>query len=1030
MSSVWQRSRKAEEGAGGGADETPPDEATAPEEITGVLDTYRVPANGDPDSSAQVFVVEEDGLGRYLVRLPKLGAEERRALDLLRANLLDSIPAEASGEPRAVVSDYVLKAAEGLGVSGVVDESHDKLLYYLMKEFNGFWEVDPLVNDDNLEEISVCRFDRPVRVLHRDFSQYMFMETDLVYPSEERLRAFVRRLAQLGGTTVSLAQPSLEVTLHGPSDRRVTATLGDEISRPGSTYAIRKQRESPITLAQLAEQERARWPPVGAEGPRRQALPYDEVHSHKTLSVLMAAYFWLLLERTTNVLIAGESVDREEPLLVREAGKIRLAKIGDVVDREFTGGGEGRAPVTGIEVICFDPSDLRVRWAPLRHVYRHRFDKKLLRFKLRTGREVAVTPEHSIFVFRDGGLVCVEASRVREGDYVAAPRRVPGNESRIAVDLIDELRRLDGVFLYGVPRAVFDRLGGGHGPRRWKEWRFDGRLPIKYGHLLKGDERRTVRLGCRGSRTRISPVLEVDEDLARLLGYYAAEGWSHLGQAKQRATGFGFGEGDRLPIQDSISILSRKFGVRCGIKEQGRSRAVVFSHRILGEIFAKWSGTDASDKRVPDAVMNSPSSVRRAFVSGWAAGDHGGTVSRSLSNGISYLGLMDDRAAPASTPWTGPARGEPPVQPTEPGRSRIYQQRNAPGRTASSPSQAPLPTEGVERTAPSGEKDGRHNGTWVEGAGALRQELVQTTRLQEEFAFLEVGGIAAADPSSGSVYDVSAPGCENFAAGFGGVFCHNTNSGKTTLMNAILALANPRCKIVTAEDVLEISLPDHLHWQRLKTRSFRAGLSPTSGRYEYGLPELLKLALRFSPTILSLGEMRGEESETVAAAITLGFSTMTTIHAESAERCVQRLTTPPMRFSAGHIRDITAIATMRKVVLQDGRVVRRVVSVDEVRPQGADGHEIVNVFRYAPSTDSFAPTTPAEVLDRSFRLNEIADSFGWTPAAVQGSLAVRAARIAGKIAERELTPRSLSKMVMDFAAEENGRGAERGWPGE
>ncbi len=560
MSRVWQLFRRGE--ARDGAFEKAPAPAAVPppDQISGVLDTYRVPSGGSPDSSAQVFVVDEDGLGRYLVRLPKLDPEELKALELLRANLLDSIPAEAAGDPREVVSDYVTRTAEGLGIADVVDGSHEKLLYYLMREFSGFWEADPLVNDDCLEEISCCRFDRPVRVLHRDFSQYMFMETDVVYPSEERLQAFVRRLAQLGGTTVSLAQPSLEVTLHGRADRRVTATLGDEISRPGSTFTIRKQKESPITLAQLAAQEHARWPALSLQGLPELAASYEEVHAHKTLSVLMAAYFWLLLERTTNVLIAGE-----------------------------------------------------------------------------------------------------------------------------------------------------------------------------------------------------------------------------------------------------------------------------------------------------------------------------------------------------------------------------------------------------------------------------------------------------------------------------------TNSGKTTLMNAILAMANPKCKIVTAEDVLEISLPDHLHWQRLKTRPFRAGLSPTAGRYEYGLPELLKLALRFSPTILSLGEMRGEESETVAAAITLGFSTMTTIHAENAERCVQRLTTPPMRFSTGHVRDITAIATMRKVVLQDGRVVRRVVSVDEVRPGGPDGHEILNVFRYDPASDSFSPTTPAEVLDKSFRLNEIAESFGWTPAAVQRSLSVRAARISGQIAAGGLTPLALSKMVREFSVEESGHRGETGW---
>jgi flagellar protein FlaI len=252
-----------------------------------------------------------------------------------------------------------------------------------------------------------------------------------------------------------------------------------------------------------------------------------------------------------------------------------------------------------------------------------------------------------------------------------------------------------------------------------------------------------------------------------------------------------------------------------------------------------------------------------------------------------------------------------------------------------------------------------------------------------------------------------------------------TGSGKTTLMNAILSLMNPRSKIVTAEDVLEVNLPDHLHWQRLKTRSHRAGLSPSTGRYEYGLADLLKLSLRFSPTILSLGEMRGEESETVGAAITLGFSTITTIHAENADRCVQRLTTPPMRFAPGHVRDITAIATMRKTPLPDGRVVRRLVSVDEIRPVGPDAHEIVNVFGYDYAQDSFAPTTPAEVLDRSFRLNEIARSFGWTSSRVQQGLANRAAYISQSVKDGEFTPEGLASMVKRYASRESSRELER-----
>ncbi|HKT21156.1 MAG TPA: hypothetical protein VJR06_00840, partial [Nitrososphaerales archaeon] len=123
-----------------------------PEEIRGVLDTYRVPAGGKPEASAEIFVVDEDGAGKYLVRLPRLSERELRALEILRLNLLDSIPAEAAGEPRDVVADYIWRTSDAAGLADVVQESHDKLLYYLMRDFAGFWEVDPLMGDDNLEE--------------------------------------------------------------------------------------------------------------------------------------------------------------------------------------------------------------------------------------------------------------------------------------------------------------------------------------------------------------------------------------------------------------------------------------------------------------------------------------------------------------------------------------------------------------------------------------------------------------------------------------------------------------------------------------------------------------------------------------------------------------------------------------------------------------------------------------------------------------------------------------------------------------
>jgi len=199
MSKVWQIFRRGNRSPSVDEGDHAPRLIEPHEVIEGVLDTYRVPADAPPDASAEVFIVEEDGVGRYLVRLPRLSDEEGRALELLKSNLVDSIPADVNGEPRDVVAEYMWKTADGAGLAPLVQRSNEKILYYLMKDFAGFWEVDPLVNDDSLEEISVTRYDRPVRVLHRNFSEYMFMETDVVYSSEERLQAFVRRLAQLGG---------------------------------------------------------------------------------------------------------------------------------------------------------------------------------------------------------------------------------------------------------------------------------------------------------------------------------------------------------------------------------------------------------------------------------------------------------------------------------------------------------------------------------------------------------------------------------------------------------------------------------------------------------------------------------------------------------------------------------------------------------------------------------------------------------------------------------------------------------------
>src|SRR5207245_6181822 len=79
-------------------------------------------------------------------------------------------------------------------------------------------------------------------------------------------------------------------------------------------------------------------------------------------------------------------------------------------------------------------------------------------------------------------------------------------------------------------------------------------------------------------------------------------------------------------------------------------------------------------------------------------------------------------------------------------------------------------------------------------ASELTNDLAQTLTGIEDLtesglAYFEVLDIEPVDPTSEFVYDVSVPGAENFLAGFGGVFCHNTGVGKSNLTSSLVRMA-------------------------------------------------------------------------------------------------------------------------------------------------------------------------------------------------------------------------------------------------
>ena len=176
-----------------------------------------------------------------------------------------------------------------------------------------------------------------------------------------------------------------------------------------------------------------------------------------------------------------------------------------------------------------------------------------------------------------------------------------------------------------------------------------------------------------------------------------------------------------------------------------------------------------------------------------------------------------------------------------------------------------------------------------------------------------------------------------------------TASGKTTLLNALMAFISPNAKIVSIEDTAEVQAP-HKNWTREITRGAGKGLNSS----DVGMFDLLKAALRQRPNYIIVGEIRGVEGAIAFQAIQTGHPVLSTFHAASVEKLIQRLTGDPINVPKTYVDNLNLVIIQSAVRRPDGRIVRRVLSINEIvgyNPQ-TKGFSFVEAFGWDPVTDT------------------------------------------------------------------------------
>ncbi len=115
-----------------------------------------------------------------------------------------------------------------------------------------------------------------------------------------------------------------------------------------------------------------------------------------------------------------------------------------------------------------------------------------------------------------------------------------------------------------------------------------------------------------------------------------------------------------------------------------------------------------------------------------------------------------------------------------------------------------------------------------------------------------------------------------------------TQSGKTTLLGALLGSAPETDRIVTVEETFELAL-DAPGWVALQCRQ-----PSLEGTGEVSLRRLVKEALRMRPDRLVVGEVREAEALDLLIALNSGLPGMCSLHANSAHDALAKLATLPL----------------------------------------------------------------------------------------------------------------------------------------
>lgn len=228
--------------------------------------------------------MNEDTIPQYEVVRQDYSSDEKVLLGEIRENLVDL--AISSGNNYQVseekllndIKNFLFRRLDANNQNNHISNEYlDSLSQKFLRDIIGYGEIDPLIQDDELEEIMIIGTDKPLFVYHRE---YGMMKTNLKFKNKQEIRDLIDSIARQINRRIDQESPILDGRLIDGS--RINATI-PPVSPDGPSLTIRKFRKDPLTIIDLI--------------------------NAKTISLDLAGFLWLCIDglgvKSANAIISG-----------------------------------------------------------------------------------------------------------------------------------------------------------------------------------------------------------------------------------------------------------------------------------------------------------------------------------------------------------------------------------------------------------------------------------------------------------------------------------------------------------------------------------------------------------------------------------------------------------------------------------------------------------------------------------------------------------------------------------------------------